>query len=129
MVTLDEATEVTPPGWRIPSIRELSTLVYCETNQYHRGDVDLGDGPPPLESACIGNKGPALHPAFVAGPYDLTYGLSYWSATTYRGNDQYNYTIFFKHGQVNGVPKKVPVDSEAKSHVRFVRSADRGNAR
>lgn len=124
-VTFAEATQASPKGWRVPSIRELSTLVSCESNKYV-GEMDVGDGLPALKEACDGiNGAPALHSAFLTKNYDLVNGLGYWSATTNRQNDSYTYIIYFKQGQINGLPK---AGSDSRIYVRFVRNADSAKA-
>jgi Protein of unknown function (DUF1566) len=119
-VTLDEAEASKPPGWRIPDIRELATLVRCSSTG-RRERVDIGDGLPPIESTCGGNRpSVAIHRAFLTKDYDLSHGLGYWSGSRDKRNDAYHHMIYFKLGQLNGLPS---TGSDSKVHVRYVRDA------
>lgn len=118
-VTLEVAKKMTPKGWRIPSIRELSSLIYCESNRYHK-DFNLGDGLPPIKHGCIGNdSSPAIHPAFLTKRYDLSYGLGYWSASPDKDNDYYTLMISFRSGAFNGMPSD---ESDSRLYVRYIRN-------
>ncbi|OGB21030.1 MAG: hypothetical protein A3I66_18790 [Burkholderiales bacterium RIFCSPLOWO2_02_FULL_57_36] len=116
-LTFVEAKKMAPKGWKIPTIRELSSISDCENG--YRSTKDLGDGLPPLNDSCKGDlDSSSLHSAFKTKTYDLRDGFYFWSASSDKSNDSYVDVISFRTGQINGLPKN---DGEAKIFVRYVR--------
>ena len=118
-LTFAEAQKQIPKGWRMPTIRELSTLVDCQNG--YQNTMDLGDGLPAINDTCKSGSEYVfpLHLAFhTTKRYDLRNGVGVWSTTTDKTNVAYNLIVFFKYGQINGLPKK---DADSKVYVRYVR--------
>jgi uncharacterized protein (TIGR02145 family) len=117
-VSLEEARKQTPNGWRIPSIRELATLVSCAPDEKSNG-IDLGDGQPPLKTKCLEIETLPVQKAFLTEVTDLSDGAGYWSDTVDHSNESYNYIIYFRHAQINGLPNQ---ENDSKIKVRYVRT-------
>ncbi|MEN9374302.1 MAG: hypothetical protein RIR79_1854 [Pseudomonadota bacterium] len=50
-LTLDDAREQTGNGWRMPTIRELSSLIYCSSGN-KMDSINVGDGGSPIKVRC-----------------------------------------------------------------------------
>lgn len=117
-VSLQEAKKQAPDGWRVPTIRELATLVSCAPDEQSAG-IDLGDGQPPLKTQCQSNENLLVQKAFLTKNPDLSEGMGYWSDSVDRSNESYNYIIYFRNAQINGLPNQ---EDNAKIMVRYVRN-------
>ena len=52
--TFDDAQKLAGNGWRVPTVRELHSLVWCSSGKT-RSRVDLMDGKGAIESECDGD--------------------------------------------------------------------------
>ncbi len=86
--------------WRLPTISELETLVYCSSGR------DQGRGSTNYPLQIMGCDGDYQRPALVQRAFPNTGGGSdeytaYWSSSPYSGNDRFLWVIFFDYGVSN----------------------------
>ncbi len=79
--TFDEAQGLAGNGWRVPTVRELLSLVYCSTGIGLYSD-DLQDGLERAKSGCLGSG--YVHPTIRSNVFPGT-GSEYWSSSPYDG--------------------------------------------
>lgn len=80
--TFDEAQGIAGKGWRVPTVRELLSLVYCSTDIGLYSD-DLQDGLGRAKSGCLGSG--YVHPTIRSNVFPGT-GSEYWSSSPSDGN-------------------------------------------
>ncbi|MBZ9611985.1 DUF1566 domain-containing protein [Rheinheimera maricola] len=104
-------------GWRLPTARELFTLVHCSTKELSSYSRDVGDGMPAIKHGCSGKyKKPTISIlAFPNTPAD-----SYWTSTMSTGGSLYcsefALIIRFDNGSIDTHCRKTG------NHVRLVRN-------
>jgi uncharacterized protein (TIGR02145 family) len=119
-VNFSDTSKTAPQGWRMPTIRELSTLMDCSEGKYE-AEIDIQDGLPAVKHSCRATNAKtvaAVHPAFDSNPKP-TAGepMSFWASNRMADNSNYAWIVYFYGGQVNGSPV------EEKHYVRFVRKS------
>lgn len=72
-----EALQFIPKNWKIPSLRELGTLVYCSTGSFS-GSWDFGDGSPRVKIWCEGDY---QRPTINIHAFPKTEVGSYWTSS------------------------------------------------
>ncbi len=102
-------------GWRLPSLRELMSLVSCSTGLTRFAD-DPGDGRGKIDNWCDGN--------FTRPTIDVNYfpdmpARRYWTSTAYQGKITANWGIMFNSGRMSA-----DIRTE-KNLIRLVRSAEK----
>jgi hypothetical protein len=88
--------------WRVPTIEELNSLVYCSTDKYSDLKIDGKDGSiksvneHPLNGSCLS---PYFKPAISQSFFPHTYSSYYWSSTKSRVHKgSWNYVMHFGDG-------------------------------
>jgi hypothetical protein len=82
--------------WRLPTIRELQSLVVCSTGFKNRTEnVNVNDGGEPLKDGC--NDGPNK-PTIDTGRFPQTPAVRFWSSSVY--DDLSAWYIYFVSGYV-----------------------------
>ena len=92
----DDAQKQAGNGWRLPTIRELSSLIYCSSGKMRDSD-DVGDGGAPIKNLCDGDY---TSPTINTKAFPNTPVVSYvWSISRndYLSGD-YVWTINFLQG-------------------------------
>lgn len=94
--TFENAQKLTGNGWRVPTVRELHSLVWCSSGQT-RGQVDPKDGGLVIGHWCDNSQSPAIS----ANAFPLTPGrLDYWSSSPYVGYVHNARFVNFDNGYV-----------------------------
>ncbi len=105
----DALIQATPDGFRLPTISELRSLVYCST-----GDPVL-IGMWYDETEC---EGPYEKPTILSEAFPDTDKWPFWSASPYQGSSSVGWQVWFQFGAV------VPLPANASAKVRLVRIAE-----
>lgn len=108
----DEAQELTGNGWRVPTVREMASLIYCSTGKT-RSWNDPKDGGAPIGSECLDDY---QHPAISKNAFPDTPEWGHWTSSPYAGNDSDAWGVAFGNGYVGGNQRNL------SSHVRLVRT-------
>ncbi|MCW7755456.1 DUF1566 domain-containing protein [Desulfobotulus sp. H1] len=111
-------------GWRLPSIEELSSLVYCSSgirmafvdDKFYARELEAGLS----EGGCIGESHFSVidRDVFPKTPVDLG-SDGYWSSTTDFNDETAAWIISFYNGGVFRITKEINFEN-----VRLVRSMD-----
>lgn len=98
LLTLQGAQRQARAGWRVPTARELHSLVLCTSGTTSNVD-DLKDGGVPVSNRCDGSyKRPAIHSqAFPRTSPDNWY----WTSSTIVGLSAGAWFVFFGNGDVD----------------------------
>ncbi len=99
--------------WRLPSLRELMSLVSCSTGMTRFAD-DAGDGAEPIDNWCDGNF---TRPTINIRYFPDTPAKRYWTGTTYHDQAAANWSILFNSGRMSA-----DIRSE-RNLIRLVRPA------
>lgn len=106
--TFDDAQKQAVNGWRIPTIRELYSLVWCSSGKT-REHVDPRDGKGAIESQCDGEyTEPTIHQAAFPPPV-----YNSWSSSPHYANNAW--LVGFFGGDINSF------DRDNSFAVRLVR--------
>jgi hypothetical protein len=109
-----EAQNLTKDGWRVPTIRELYSLIYCSTWQT-KDRVDLQDGGPAIPNLCVGNYS---KPTINTTAFPQTPPTGFWSSSPYVGNSSNAWYVSFNGGLVNDLSR-----NDYYGRVRLVRAS------
>jgi len=90
--------------WRLPTIEELQALIYCSSGQPRTWND--------TRESC---KGKYEYPTIDQAAFPETPGGWFWSSSSYAGNPDYAWGVYFGNGNVNGYYK------DYDYHVRLVR--------
>ncbi|MDI9335126.1 MAG: caspase family protein [Cytophagales bacterium] len=109
--TFDAAQKLATNGWRVPTIRELASLVYCSSGktQLH---IDPKDGAAPIANLCDGDY---VKPTIRAEALLQTAFGAYWSSSPGVGDSNVAWFVHFNYGGVNDY------DRYNLNYVRLVR--------
>ena len=107
----DEAQAQAGNGWRVPTVRELHSLIQCSKG--FKGTEDLKDGKGSVPDTCVdGSNRPTLNTtAFPKTPDSW-----YWTSSPVVGHSGYAWYVSFGNGLVNYYGFRYYYD-----HVRLVR--------
>lgn len=99
--TFDQAQQqqqqLTVGGWRMPTIRELSSLTECSSGKMKFAD-DVGDGGLPIKNGCDGHyTSPTIH----AKAFPNTPASSVWSGSLNAVNSRNAWYVGFNNGFSN----------------------------
>jgi hypothetical protein len=92
--TYDEAMALSGRNERLPTVRELATLVKCSSGQM-KGTADVKDGGAPIKISCDGNY---TKPTIDVEAFPATPSTAFWSSSP-GGN--YAWYVHFFGGYVN----------------------------
>lgn len=94
--THDQAQKQASRGWRVPTVRELHSLVWCSSGKTRDRD-DPKDGGPLIANLCTGQY---QSPTIRSGAFPATPGAVYWTASPYVGNSLNAGVVNFNSGGV-----------------------------
>lgn len=103
--TFEDAHRQTKDGWRLPTVRELASLIYCSSGQTKKMD-DLKDGGPPIPNECVGNYS---KPSINTTAFPQTPSEWFWSSSpSYADASRvvyfgYGYISSYEHSKSNAV--------------------------
>jgi hypothetical protein len=97
--TFDEAQKQAGRGWRVPTVRELHSLVWCSTGQTKDRD-DPKDGGPVIASYCQGHYH-YQRPTIRSGAFPATPSDRYWTSSPSVGNSLNAWSVNFYYGYVS----------------------------
>lgn len=92
--TYDEAMALSGRRWRIPTIRDLSSLIYCSQGEMQRSS-DVGDGGAPIKNGCDGNH---TRPTINTQVFPKTYASVVWSGSPEVGRSSSAWVVDFVTG-------------------------------
>lgn len=99
--------------WRLPTVRELSSLILCPLEP--NGKVDIRDGKAPLPSGCYDFK---HHPETLVAPvFGKNVRSYYWTSTSAKQRENDYFLIDFRSGLIEAGG----YGSSDGGHVRLVR--------
>lgn len=110
--TFDEAQKQAGNGWRVPTIRQLASLIRCSDGKF-KDAVDVGDGGTAIPRVCPdGSKKPTIDPvAFPQTPSSL-----FWSTSSV-GNSNSARDAYFEDGYIGSAER------DNHSRVRLLRAS------
>lgn len=94
--TFDEAQKQAVNGWRVPTVRELHSLVWCSSGQT-RGQVNPKDGGPLIANSC---EGQYQRPTIRSGAFPAMSGNWYWTSSPGVGSSDSAWSVSFVNGGV-----------------------------
>jgi hypothetical protein len=95
--TFDEAQKQAGRGWRVPTVRELHSLVWCSSGQTKDRD-DPNDGGPVIANNC---QGQYQRPTIRSGAFPATPHTFYWTSSPYVGSSNGAWSVLFSNGSVS----------------------------
>ena len=120
--TFEGAQQATPFGWRVPTIHELNSLVYCSNELNRIREAKFDDGGVPLMNTCQGESGKDyLQTTIRTNVFPNSAGNLYWSSSSHVVNRSYAWVVYFVTGGVND-------DAQSNfNYVRLVRASQSPN--
>ncbi len=94
----DKAQALTKEGWRVPTVRELASLIWCSSGQLNQSD-DPGDGGAAIANGCDGNFS---KPTIMTVAFPDTSGI-YWSSSPTVGKSRDAWYVDFGYGSVANI--------------------------
>jgi hypothetical protein len=95
--TFDGAQKLAGNGWRVPTVRELHSLVWCSSGQTKDRD-DPNDGGPVIANTC---QGQYQRPTIRSGAFPATSSTWYWTSSPYVGDSGNAWVVNFYYGFVD----------------------------
>ncbi|MEN9373162.1 MAG: hypothetical protein RIR79_714 [Pseudomonadota bacterium] len=96
--TFENAKKQAGNGWRVPTIRELSSLIYCSSGKMKNSN-DVGDGGAPIKNWCDGDY---TKPTINTKAFPNTPSGVVWSSSPYVGDSSDAWFVSFYYGNVSG---------------------------
>jgi hypothetical protein len=93
--TFDQAQQQAGNGWRVPTVRELHSLVWCSTGKTSDQD-DPKDGKGSIANLCDGDFS---RPTIRAAAFPQPAGF-FWSSSPYVGGSSNAWSVSFNYGYV-----------------------------
>ena len=81
--------------WRLPTVRELFTLVVCSSGKIGEYTADLKDGHAALKAGCLGNY---TEPTLDTQAFPNTEVSWVWSSSAVAGDASYAWSVSFSSG-------------------------------
>ena len=81
--------------WRLPTVRELFTLVVCSSGKMGKYTTDLKDGHAALKHGCLGNY---TRPTLDTQAFPNTQDAWFWSSSAAAGLANYAWYVYFYYG-------------------------------
>lgn len=81
-------------GWYVPTIRELTSLIYCSSGRMLTL-IEVGDGGAPIKSDCDGNY---TKPTINTQAFPNTPALYVWSGSPNANHSSYQWGVNFTNG-------------------------------
>ncbi len=110
--TFEQALQLTRNGWRVPTVRELHSIVVCSSGQT-MGTRDLDDGGANIKNWCIGKY---TSPTINTSIFPETSKGGFWSSSPYK-DYQNSWAVIFHDGSVS-----FPLNF-ANAYARLVRAS------
>ena len=92
--TFDDAQKQAGNGWRVPTIRELSSLIVCSSGKMKDSD-DVGDGGAPIKNWCDGDY---TKPMINTKAFPNTPASVVWSGSPSAGSTSLAWYVLFNDG-------------------------------
>lgn len=93
----DDAQNQASNGWRLPTVRELVSLRVCDKGLNNSENIDLLDNGEKVATECAeGSSLTTIDPVFGKLPE-----WNYWTASEYRDDSKYAWSVGFGRGIVN----------------------------
>ncbi|MEN9372930.1 MAG: hypothetical protein RIR79_482 [Pseudomonadota bacterium] len=92
--TYDEAMALSGRNGRLPTIRELASLIKCSSGKFEK-TVDVGDGGAPIKSVCAGSY---TTPTIDTEAFPNTPASDVWSGSPFAGNTGGAWFVSFSYG-------------------------------
>lgn len=96
--TYNEAMALSGRNGRLPTIRELASLIKCSSGKF-KSTVDVGDGGTPINNECDGNY---TRPTIDTEAFPNTPASGVWSGSPDAGNAGSAWSVYFYDGYSYG---------------------------
>ncbi len=117
--TFKDLQKLSGDGWRVPSVRELASLIFCDAGPV-RHRFNPGDGGKLVGYGCIGDfTRPTLKTdVFPHTHSDMSLGNEYWTSSPHNNDVHSAWSVNFGDGGVYGTGRAVNL------RVQMVRSSN-----
>lgn len=97
LFSMEEAQKQSSPGWRVPTVRELHSLVWCSSGKT-KDLSDLHDSGPTVEHWC---EGAFQRPTIVLSAFPGTPEDGHWSSSHFQDGEPGIFGVDFRTGYVD----------------------------